>query len=464
MRERGIGNLPFIAVLVLLVLAVALFFMARSEADDFEAKYRNEQSRTSDQQKKLIDARNAYDAMLGITGLSAPALNRNEDTYPNPEDITNTARNYMMDAVKDIKAKSEAKVTVGTFQVQANGDIKVVAGEPTVVELYGSSFAKETITFVGMITPLASQFQWAAQAVEKNNELLVAKEKDYQTRMSEYNTKINQIQGAYNTDVQAKGQLYDNEKQKADGLSDQVNSLQAQNDKLQADNSDIKTRSAKEKRQMEIKVSALENRIVGLKEEKEIALKEDPKDGEVLYSDQKAGLVFVNRGRNYHVSRGMKFTVWRTGKGGIRENIAVIRVIEVDATSSKCNILEWINPRVPIAEGMNISNPFYDPYKQLTVYIYGNLRNYPSDIAKRRLAESGCKVADKLDESVDVIVLGDPPVSVSAEEVEGEEDVAAIERKVAVERDKRLREIKEIAVSIGAVVVTEDVLRTFISY
>ena len=38
MRERGSGNLPFIAVLVLLVLVLALWFMAKDEADNLKAQ------------------------------------------------------------------------------------------------------------------------------------------------------------------------------------------------------------------------------------------------------------------------------------------------------------------------------------------------------------------------------------------------------------------------------------------
>ena len=120
-------------------------------------------------------------------------------------------------------------------------------------------------------------------------------------------------------------------------------------------------------------------------------------------------------------------------------------------------------PRVPVAQGMNISNPFYDPHRTLKVYIYGDLKQYPTDVAKRRLAESNVIVARRLDDTVNVIVLGEPPVTV-AEDIEDEAEAKQAEKQARVERDRRLKEVIEKARVIGAIVVTEDVLRTFIEY
>jgi len=51
-----------------------------------------------------------------------------------------------------------------------------------------------------------------------------------------------------------------------------------------------------------------------------------------------------------------------------------------------------------------------------------------------------------------------------AEDIEDEAEAQMAEKQARVERDRRLKEVIEKARVIGAIVVTEDVLRTFIEY
>jgi hypothetical protein len=192
-------------------------------------------------------------------------------------------------------------------------------------------------------------------------------------------------------------------------------------------------------------------------------MKEDPKDGEVLVADARQGLAFLNRGKNFRVAPNMKFVIWRLGKGNVRENVAEVEVIESGETKSTARVIRLFNPRVPVSEGMSFSSPFYDPFKKLRIYIAGNLRYYPSDLAKRRLAESGCSVTDRLDDTVNVVILGEPAVDLGADAASPEEAAANEERAKAM-REARIREIKDTSATLGAVVVTEEVLKTFIEY
>ena len=50
--ERGIGNMPFIAVLVLLIVAIALFVMKQDEADSFKAKRDTAQTEDRDRETR----------------------------------------------------------------------------------------------------------------------------------------------------------------------------------------------------------------------------------------------------------------------------------------------------------------------------------------------------------------------------------------------------------------------------
>ncbi|MHC4971443.1 MAG: hypothetical protein ACYTG3_03860 [Planctomycetota bacterium] len=464
MRERGIGNLAFIAVIVLFVLALGMWFMAKDEADNFKIKLDQERVTSSAQRDKLVGARNAYDAMVEVLGYTWPELQRKEDSYPEPSQLKNKIRTELTKITEDIKQRSRAntRARVYQFPTGTNG-IEVTKGDMTTVTLYATPHVKETATVAAILEPLGGQFEYAAKVIEANNSQFETENETYKKRVGELSGKIAQVQSKYEADVSSKGQQFDTQKTRADDMQDQVNTLSAANDALQTDKARIEEEAGKKQRVLERDLAAWIQRALNEKAKKEVALKEDPKDGEVLYAAPRRSLVFINRGRRHKVANGTRFTVWRAGKGNVREDIAIIRVIEVDRTKSTARVLKRLNPRVPVAQGMNISNPFYDPHRKLKVYIYGDLKQYPTDVAKRRLAESNVTVARRLDDTVNVIVLGEPPVTV-AEDIEDEAEAAMAEKQARVERDRRLKEVIEKARVIGAIVVTEGVLRTFIEY
>ncbi|MHC4549791.1 MAG: hypothetical protein ACYTEZ_13545 [Planctomycetota bacterium] len=464
MRERGIGNLPFIGVIVLFVIALALWLMAKSEADDFKARLGDKNKQLLEQDAQLTSAGVAYDALVTVTGFKWPEIQRTDLTYPDPDRLKDKFRTELMKIVEDVRKKSEFELQNRTYTINdQTKEVRVTKGDVNRIQMYGISHVKETVTVQSILDPLGAQFRWAADAIQTNNRMFEEANTTYLKRVADNQSKNNEIQSKYDADVASKGQQFDTQKTRADDLLDQVNTLSASNDSLQTNLATAKAEAQRDKRLLERDKQAWMNRAIAEKQKNEVALAEDPKDGEVLYAAPRRGLVFINRGRRNKLPNGTRFTVWRKGKGDVRQDIALVRVIQVDRTKSTARILKWINPRVPVAEGMNISNPFYDPNRQLKVYIYGDLRQYPTEVAKRRLAESNVVVARRLDDTVNVIVLGEPPVTV-AEDIEDEAEAAMAERRASLERDRRLNDILDRARAIGAVVVTEDVLRTFIEY
>jgi hypothetical protein len=470
-QERGIGNMPFIAVIVLLVAAIGLFFMKSNEVSTLLADLAKKNATLSNNVIVLDNAAKAYDAWVEVSGLAVAndkgesVLRRNGETYPSAKVIHDTVADWLVAQATEITGKSTAKIKARQFQVDKSSNVVKVAetGDTTSITLFGSPLVKETITFAGFVTPLAEEFRYAAKAIEDNNTNFENEAKSYQTRVTQIQTAANDAASKFQTDIASKAQLYDTEKTRADQMQDAVNQATTRIDTLQSDNQNLKTTYDKKIRDLNMKIQAQTDYIRSTKDKIEIAMKEDPSDGEILVADARQGLVFLNRGKNFRVAPGMRFTVWRVGKGQVRENVAEVEVIDVSETSSTARITKLLNPRVPVAQGMNFSNPFYDPYKKLRVYIYGNLRYYPSDLAKRRLAESGCTVVDHLDDTVNVVILGTPAVDISAESGSPEE-AAAAEEKAKAERAARIREIMNEAATLGAVVVSEDVLQTFIQY
>lgn len=465
-HERGMGNLPFIAVLVLLVVAIALFFVARDEADTAQQDLANTRDSLKKAGDQLYDAGLAYDAALEIYGIADDSLKRNENVYPKPDDIQNKLRAWLMKRANEINKASEANLQNRKYTVSGDTkEVKVIKGETTQVILYHTTFTEQNVTVQAMLAPLDAQFNFAAKLMEANNEQFESTSQAYDTRISEHESKIDTMQSNYNRNNSEKQAVSDQLKNDLDQVRDQVNNLTAQNDSKQSELAQVRADADKKIAALQRQIRALEARIRNEKIVKAVALKEDPKDGEVLVANPRKGIVYLNLGRRNRLSAGTRFEVWRPGKGNVREQIAVVLVTKVDRTSAEASIIKQIDPRVPVTAGMNVSNPFYDPTKTLRVYIYGDLKEYPTEVARKRLAQSGMQISPVLDDTVNVIILGEPPVAVGGDEMDMDEgDGAAARRRASIEREKRLTEIKDRAASIGALVVTEDVLRTFVEY
>lgn len=469
MRERGIGNMPFIALIVLLVAVIGLFFMKSEEASTAQADAAQLRTANARNIETMQGARTAYGAWLEVAGLGIAELQPKEEggitVYPTAATIKDKVSQWMMDQATELATKGTAKIKNRVYQVdRTNNAVKVTeSGDATSIQLFGTPFVKETITFATFLAPLGSQFAYAVKAIEDNNKLFEDERKSYETRITQLQAKVNEQATQFQTDVASKAQLFDTEKTRADQMQDQVNQVTAKLDQITAEKSEIETRSAKAKRTFEITEQALKDRYINEKRRMEIAMKEDPKDGEILVANARQGLVFLDKGRNFRIAPNMRFRVWRIGKGNVRENVAEIEVIEVGETSATARVTKLVSSRVPVSQGMSFSSPFYDAHKKLRVHVFGNLRYYPSDLAKRRLAESGCVVAERLDDTVNVIILGEPAVDIEADAGTPEE-AAAAEEKAKAQRSARIKELRDTAATLGAIVVTEDVLQTFIEY
>jgi hypothetical protein len=467
-RERGIGNMPFIAMIVLLVVAIGLFFMKSEEASTAQKDAANLRAQQAKDGATLLAARNAYRAWVEIAGLGIPELQpqgEGENAYPKAEFIKDKVAQWMIDQAKELETRSTAKIKALQYQVDKNTNTVTVTqtGDTTAIQLFGLPPVKETVTFATFVAPLASQFGYAAKAIEENNQKFEDEYKAYQTRNTQLQSKVNEQAGQFQTDVGSKTQLFDTEKARADQMQDTVNTQAAKIDELSSTVQAVSAAAGKDKRDLAMKISALENAVRAEKKKMEIAVKEDPEDGQILVADPRQGLVFLDKGKNFRIAPNMTFLVWRIGKGNAREKVAEVEVIDVGATSATARVTKLMSRNVPVAQGMSYSNPFYDPHKKLRVHIYGNLRYYPSDLAKRRLAESGCSVSERLDDTVNVVVLGVPAVDLGGEATSPEEAAASEERAKAM-REARIREIKDTSATLGAVVVTEEVLRTYIEY
>ena len=441
--ERGIGNLAFIAVLVLFIVALALWFVTRDEADKAMAENVKLRQQINEARNGLTLAQEAYDAMKEPWGFPLTALNRNGDKYPEPAVIKSTIRAALMGAAKEIESKSETALSNRIYEITEDA-ITFQAGDPNKLILYKNPMTADTITAQGMLAPMAGQFAAAAKIIRENNDKFEQEAASNKQYMTTTKAAAKQVEQAFETSKnQLRSQvdtLTNSKKEVEDRLNDTTNRL----DEAGSKNSALKTDFEKRERELNRQKDALEGRLINEKEKKKLALAENPKDGEVIASVPSNRICYIDLGRKNKLSNGTRFTVWKAGKGNQRIDVAQILVTRVDGSMAKCSVEKLFNSRLPVSKGHNISNPFYNPKGSVTVLHLRRPDPLPDRRrAYRRLAANGAKVSqDVLDERVDIIVLGAPPVSGNDEDInsddEGERN-AAIRRADAAACEARRR-------------------------
>ncbi|MHC4339027.1 MAG: hypothetical protein ACYSX0_02265, partial [Planctomycetota bacterium] len=406
-----------------------------------------------------------YNELVDVFGVEAADLVAKDQIAPKGEVIRKKVRGYLNERVKEMRKRGEAILSTKNYQVQPAKNVIIAAeGEKAKITLYGTPLSEDTITVRGMLDGLPEILAFAAKVMKENNEKFHEEFARYETRITTLQGEITQKDSQYKSDIEEKQRMAEGWKSDLDETRTQLQETTQKIDDAQTKNSQQAQDHSRALRLLQREKDAWMNRAINEKVQKELALKEDPKDGEVLAASKTRGTVFVNLGRRQRLSSGTKFKVWRPGKGNIRQDIAVVRIIKVGETSSEARVVQQINTRVPVTRGMNISNPFFDAVRPLKAYIWGDLKRYTTDLAARRLAAAGVVVSKRLDDTVNIIILGEPPITAEEEMPEDETEAAAVEKRQRMERDKRLTEVMRIATSIQALVVTETSLSTFIDY
>ncbi len=462
--ERGIGNFAFIAVLVLFVVALAMWFVAKDEADTNTAKAAKAEAQNKVYRDQLGAAENSYDAMREMWGFGIQELIRKGNTFPDPKVIQASIRTRLTGMASEMESKSETTLSNRVYEITESA-IKFTPGDPNKLQLYVNNMTKDTITVAGMLAGIPAQMAAAAKMIRENNdrfETETANDKKFRETMT---TSTNTMKSEFaKQKTQLENELGVVQTTKSE-LENSVSTTSANLDAVSSKLSTVQTDSAKREGILVREKQALQNRLITEKERKEIALAENPVDGVISYSNASKGICYISLGKVNHLSAGTRFSVWKAGKGNRRVDIATIETIRVNDKNAVCRVLRTVDSRLPVAKDHNISNPFYDPKGKVRVFIYGDLTRYPTDVARARLARSGAVVARTLDERVNVIVLGAPPVSGGdGESSDDEAERAAAVRKADAEREKRVRGIVERARALGAVVVSERVLATFMDY
>ncbi|MHC4952517.1 MAG: hypothetical protein ACYTGZ_01400 [Planctomycetota bacterium] len=461
-RERGIGNLAFISVLVLLVIALAMFFMERDKVDTTKTRLSAATKQRDKADKEAVDWKDAYSALREVVGIASADLDAVGDAAPERAKIQAAVRTEVYNKAEECANAAIVLLKATNYQVD-EAKMKIVGQEGDInkVSIFSNPLSRENTTVAAFLALWPAPLVNAKGVAEVNNQKNDATFTRAQAEAAAFKSSLSTNANQYQNDLNKRQSLVDAQKSE---LTSTRESLEAQSQKFDAMSTEVeqvKQTMQKEQRTFQLEKNALENRLTNERVKKEIALAEDPKDGEILAVSRTRGTVWINLGKRNRLTRGTRFKTWRAGKGNQRQDIAVVQVIKVDDSKAECTIVNKLSP-FRVTKGMNISNPFFDPHGRLRAYIFGDLRKYTTEVARRRLSQAGVPVVRHLDGTVNIIILGEP--SVTLDDVADDEDPQAIERERNRQRSARMDEILEKARSINALVVSEGALATFIDY
>jgi hypothetical protein len=219
--------------------------------------------------------------------------------------------------------------------------------------------------------------------------------------------------------------LEDQEIGKLKSVLDTLNSRAAEEEKkyeelrtqLDGRRRDLETQVPQRQREFDNKKVRLQNSIFYIKQTLEDLTKQEivrreliESQGQVFKPDVKNAFAFINLGQNDHLTTGIRFRVYRKGKGGVLKWKGIITVKKIFDTYSFVSITDVVNADDPITEGDYINNIFY---RQPSVVLIGTFErpNFKYDCLEieRRLLRLGVKVEEKVNLKVDFVLLGKNP-------------------------------------------------------
>jgi len=455
-RERGVGNMAFIVVLVLLLIAASMAFMKNDDAQK-QAKLAADRAKDKD---AAIDKQVRYmaltEAVIKGVGLEQQ-ISLKENNIPTPASATEAITTMLKAAAAQMQTDATIGYNATSFKVPAGGGPVGVSSDGKTLTWYKATQADANMTVRGLLAGIPPSMKTISSMWKVAIETNETTRKDLEARIkAEQKGKADQGE-AFTVEVTSKQGIIDQLTNEHKDANDAKTELVQQLEDARSEYENLKTEQKNLVRQKDRVIAAQDNRFKNLKQKRKLAIAEDAPDGTIISVGRSRNTIWLDRGRRHKLARGTKFKVWRTGKGGYRQDIAVISVIAVDDNTSEARIIKQLGG-TSVTRGMNFSSPFFEANKRLRAYIWGDLREFDSDTARRRLERAGVTVVRKIDNRVDVIIIGEPRVTASDDD--GEEGSGTAD----LERTARLESIETTAQTIGAIAVTERVLKTFIDY
>lgn len=141
------------------------------------------------------------------------------------------------------------------------------------------------------------------------------------------------------------------------------------------------------------------------------------KDGSIGEVGATTGLVFVDIGSRDLLRAGVKFDVFRYGKGGEMILKGSIEIRETYSDYSRAGILSEVSSLDPISKGDVVANPHFSRNHTKVFVLLGNFPAYGREFLAQRLRDLGAEVQESVSSSTDFLVLGEKGTEEDAPEL-----------------------------------------------
>jgi hypothetical protein len=150
-------------------------------------------------------------------------------------------------------------------------------------------------------------------------------------------------------------------------------------------------------------------RIFAIQHHREEAKERREPDGEVLSIDEKREIAYINLLRKDRLFKGTKFQAYSLEKGGQKLDKATLEVIEVrEDTASVCAIRRTVDPDWPLKVGDKIYNDLYEGGRIRHISIAGRFTGRLSnEEAAHLVRKQGDIFQEKVDEKTNYVVVAD---------------------------------------------------------
>ncbi|MCG3138775.1 MAG: hypothetical protein HJJLKODD_02644 [Phycisphaerae bacterium] len=191
-------------------------------------------------------------------------------------------------------------------------------------------------------------------------------------------------------------------------------------------------------------------------------------DGHILLTNLPENLVFVDLGKDDHLTLGLRFAVYAPDPGipGSGEAKASIEVVSVGQEVSHCRVV-WQNEMNPVLKGDLVANPIYDRSRRLRFYVMGEYDlNHDgiddpagSETIEAVIKDLGGELDQELSSRTDFVILGARPMVQRLPEDASPELIAIHEDQVA-RADVYEAAVKQ-ALSLSVPIFTQETFLNF---
>ncbi|MCR4315851.1 MAG: hypothetical protein NUW37_05805 [Planctomycetes bacterium] len=431
-RKQGNAVLVILLVLGLVWGALATVFAVQKNNDlvEFKTEHRANQDLLAKQKQQVESMNNKLKEISGVLGYSILDNNTVSDTELALYEIRNRQTQKYWFANLETKQEDIDQLIRDANDATDDNGTPIFIGDQPLQRIQKTNITRgETLApdgepgkGINFYLVLLHQDRLIEKLVNANHilyeqlEIVLRLYKEKQAAFKTSETQLNNRITQQTRDLQSQTQSLN---QRATSLQDQLGQMEPMiiSEIRRVHSTDAQTLRNQLDAAQETSVR-LEREIQQLKEQQQYLTqrgqrrqerRNDP-DGVVTYVDRENDYIYINLGNQDGIQPNMRFTVFTPERGGGRTTKGTIEVrLMLGNHFSQCALIEE-DQNTPIYPGDLIFSPLFDQGEFRTFAFAGTFggraTRFSKEHARQLLIEAGANVVEKIDPSVDVLIIG----------------------------------------------------------